>query len=77
MQTGQLCTHCLHDGESAKNIQSELYKKPCVCICVYHKRIKDTFFFGCQKNVNFDWHFSSIHRKFLFRSFRFLEMPLK
>ena len=31
----------------------------------------------CQKNVNFDRHFLSIHGKFLFRSFKFLEMPLK
>ena len=38
---------------------------------------KDTVFFGCQKNVNFDRHFLSIHGKFLFRSCKFLERPLK
>ena len=66
MQTGQLCTHCSHNGESAKNIQNEVYKKPCVCICVYHKRIKDTFFFLAVKKM---WTLIGIFYQFMANSF--------
>ena len=32
MQTGHLYTQCSQNGESAKNIQREIYKKSWICI---------------------------------------------
>ena len=41
MQIGQLRTQCSHNGESAKNIQNEVYKKAVHAYMCYHKRIKN------------------------------------
>ena len=71
-------TTCWHSSQnsSLKKFPKTIFIKT-QNSCSWKCLLQEHGFFGCQKNVNFDRHFLLIHGKFLFRSFKFLEMPLK